>query len=34
VLAERSSTVGELRRELDGRAASAPTELRSWLSAA
>ena len=34
VLAERSSTVGELRSELDGRAASAPTELRAWLSAA
>ena len=34
VLAERSGTVGELRRELDGRAASTPTELRDWLSAA
>jgi GTP cyclohydrolase I/GTP cyclohydrolase-4 len=33
VLAERSSTVGELRNELAGRAASAPTELREWLSA-
>ncbi len=34
VLAERSSTVGELRRELDGNPAGAPAELRSWLSAA
>ncbi len=34
VLAERSSTVGELRGELTGAAASAPTELREWLSAA
>ena len=34
VLAERSSTVGELRGELDGRATAAPTELRDWLSAA
>ncbi len=34
VLAERSSTVGELRDELDGRTAAAPTELRDWLSAA
>jgi GTP cyclohydrolase-4 len=33
VLAERSSTVGELRNELAGRTASAPTELREWLSA-
>jgi GTP cyclohydrolase-4 len=33
VLAERSSTVGELRRELAGRTASARTELREWLSA-
>jgi GTP cyclohydrolase I/GTP cyclohydrolase-4 len=33
VLAERSSTVGELRDELAGRAAAAPTELRDWLSA-
>jgi GTP cyclohydrolase IV len=33
VLAERSSTVGELRAELAGRAATAPTELRDWLSA-
>ncbi|HZT90861.1 MAG TPA: GTP cyclohydrolase MptA [Gaiellaceae bacterium] len=31
VLAERSSTVGELRAELAGRPASAPTELRTWL---
>jgi GTP cyclohydrolase-4 len=34
VLAERSSTVGELRGELNGRATAAPTELRDWLSAA
>jgi GTP cyclohydrolase I/GTP cyclohydrolase-4 len=34
VLAERSSTIGELRGELTGAAASAPTELREWLSAA
>jgi GTP cyclohydrolase I/GTP cyclohydrolase-4 len=34
VLAERSSTIGELRGELTGTAASAPTELREWLSAA
>jgi GTP cyclohydrolase I/GTP cyclohydrolase-4 len=34
VLAERSSTIGELRGELTGIAASAPTELREWLSAA
>jgi GTP cyclohydrolase I/GTP cyclohydrolase-4 len=33
VLAERSSTVGELRAELTGRPATAPTELRDWLSA-
>jgi GTP cyclohydrolase IV len=33
VLAERSSTVGELRTELAGRPATAPTELRDWLSA-
>jgi GTP cyclohydrolase I/GTP cyclohydrolase-4 len=32
VLAERSSTVGELRAELQGRPASAPTELRDWLT--
>jgi GTP cyclohydrolase IV len=32
VLAERSSTVGELRAELDGRPASAPVELRDWLT--
>jgi len=31
VLAERSSTVGELRRELAGKPAGEPTELRSWL---
>ena len=34
VLAERSSTIGELRGELTGTAASAPTELHEWLSAA
>jgi GTP cyclohydrolase I/GTP cyclohydrolase-4 len=34
VLAERSSTVGELRAELAGRPAAAPAELRDWLSAA
>jgi GTP cyclohydrolase I/GTP cyclohydrolase-4 len=34
VLAERSSTIGELRGELTGTPASAPTELREWLSAA
>jgi GTP cyclohydrolase I/GTP cyclohydrolase-4 len=34
VLAERSSTVGELRAELAGRPAPAPAELRAWLSAA
>lgn len=33
VLAERSSTVGELRRELGGSAAERPTELHGWLSA-
>jgi GTP cyclohydrolase IV len=33
VLAERSSTVGELRAELAGSPAAAPTELRDWLSA-
>src|SRR3989440_1955938 len=33
VLAERSSTVGELRAELAGQPASAPVELRDWLSA-
>jgi GTP cyclohydrolase I/GTP cyclohydrolase-4 len=32
VLAERSSTVGELRAELAGRTAPAPTELRDWLT--
>jgi GTP cyclohydrolase IV len=31
VLAERSSTVGELRAELAGQPASAPVELREWL---
>jgi GTP cyclohydrolase IV len=31
VLAERSSTVGELRAELAGRPASEPVELRQWL---
>jgi MptA/FolE2 family GTP cyclohydrolase len=31
VLAERSSTVGELRAELAGRPASQPVELREWL---
>ena len=34
VLAERSSTVGELRSELAGRPAARPAELREWLSAA
>jgi GTP cyclohydrolase I/GTP cyclohydrolase-4 len=34
VLAERSSTVGELRRELAGEPAGEPTALRDWLSAA
>jgi GTP cyclohydrolase-4 len=33
VLAERSSTVGELRAELAGTPAAAPAELRDWLSA-
>ena len=33
VLAERSSTVGELRAELAGQPASAPSDLRDWLSA-
>src|SRR3954449_6904034 len=33
VLAERSSTVGELRSELAGTPAAAPAELREWLSA-
>jgi GTP cyclohydrolase I/GTP cyclohydrolase-4 len=33
VLAERSSTVGELRAELAGTPAPAPAELRDWLSA-
>ncbi|MFL6068287.1 MAG: GTP cyclohydrolase, FolE2/MptA family, partial [Gaiellaceae bacterium] len=33
VLAERSSTVGELRAELAGQPASAPVELRDWLRA-
>jgi GTP cyclohydrolase IV len=33
VLAERSSTVGELRRELAGTPAAEPAELRDWLSA-
>jgi GTP cyclohydrolase-4 len=33
VLAERSGTVGELRRELDGAVAGRHTELREWLSA-
>jgi GTP cyclohydrolase-4 len=32
VLAERSSTVGELRRELAGHAAGEPTALADWLS--
>jgi GTP cyclohydrolase IV len=34
VLAERTGTVGELRAELDGHAATHHTELRDWLSAA
>jgi GTP cyclohydrolase IV len=34
VLAERSSTVGELRRELAGQPARAPADLHAWLSAA
>ena len=33
VVAERTGTVGELRKELDGTAATAHTELRDWLSA-
>jgi GTP cyclohydrolase I/GTP cyclohydrolase-4 len=33
VLAERSSTVGELRAELAGTPVRAPAELRDWLSA-
>jgi GTP cyclohydrolase I/GTP cyclohydrolase-4 len=33
VVAERTGTVGELRKELDGAAAAAHTELRDWLSA-
>jgi GTP cyclohydrolase IV len=33
VLAERTGTVGELRRELDGAASDSHTELRDWLSA-
>jgi GTP cyclohydrolase I/GTP cyclohydrolase-4 len=32
VLAERSSTAGELRRELAGEAAGTPTTLHDWLS--
>jgi GTP cyclohydrolase I/GTP cyclohydrolase-4 len=32
VLAERSGTVGELRRELDGEVAQAHSDLRDWLS--
>jgi GTP cyclohydrolase I/GTP cyclohydrolase-4 len=34
VLAERSSTVGELRRELAGEPAGRPVDLRDWLSSA
>ena len=34
VLAERSSTVGELRLELAGSPAPAPVELQAWLAAA
>ena len=34
VLAERSSTVGELRAELAGQPASTPVELREWLKTA
>jgi GTP cyclohydrolase-4 len=34
VLAERSSTVGELRAELAGSPAPAPVELQAWLTAA
>ena len=33
VLAERSGTVGEVRRELAGDVAAGHTELRDWLSA-
>jgi GTP cyclohydrolase IV len=33
VVAERTGTVGELRKELGGTAAAAHTELRDWLSA-
>jgi GTP cyclohydrolase-4 len=33
VVAERSGTVGELRRELEGAVATRHTELRDWLSA-
>jgi GTP cyclohydrolase IV len=33
VVAERTGIVGELRKELDGAAAGAHTELRDWLSA-
>jgi GTP cyclohydrolase IV len=33
VVAERSGTVGELRRELQGTVAGRHTELRDWLSA-
>jgi GTP cyclohydrolase I/GTP cyclohydrolase-4 len=32
VLAERSGTVGELRRELDGEVAPSHSELRDWLA--
>ena len=32
VVAERSGTVGELRRELDGAVAAVHTELRDWLT--
>jgi GTP cyclohydrolase FolE2 len=34
VLAERSSIVGELRRELEGEPTANPTDLKTWLSAA
>ena len=34
VLAERSGTVGELRRELGGEVAQSHSELRDWLSGA
>jgi hypothetical protein len=33
VVAERSGTAGELRRELDGAVAGRHTELREWLAA-